>query len=144
MKIIAYGSLQNRQSLEATLGRSVTYGRTKVIGYEKVFNAPFGNYAFLNLRKNTSASFTCVYFTIQPGELCKFKDREAGSVLAEIMPDFWAFVWPESYCRALPVLQSYIDVCEKGYAQNTLDFWRSTVTPKTFVNDRKQPIYSVT
>lgn len=143
MNIIAYGSLQNRESLEATLGRPATYSRTKVVGYEKVFNAPFDGYAFLNLQKNPSASFECMYFTIQPNELYRFDAREAGSTLIEIMPDFWAFIWPDSYCRTLPVLQSYIDVCESGYAQNKLDFWESTVMPGAIVNDRKQPLYNV-
>ena len=141
MKIIAYGSLQNKASLEATLGRPVWYEVITIEGYQKVFNAPFGDYAFLNLHENQGSSFNCLYFEIESSELTKFAEREAGSNLIEIMPGYWAFVWPTVYCRALPVLQSYISICEIAARQNNLDFWEGTVQPKKVINDKDKTLY---
>lgn len=144
MKIVAYGSLQNKVSLEATLGRPVSYDVITVEGYQKVFNAPFGDYAFLNLQKNVESSFDCLYFDIDPTELDKFAVREAGSELVEIMPSYWAFIWPSDYCRDLPVLKSYIDVCEVAAKQNELYLWQGAVLPCEVINDTQKPLYKVT
>lgn len=143
MKIIAYGSLQNKESLQATLERPVSYEAIEVRGYQKVFNAPFGGYAFLNLEEKQNSSFQCLYFEIQPDELSKFDEREAGSELIEIMPGYWAFVWPTNYCRNLPVLKSYIEVCQDAAQQNKFDFWQGTQQPKEILDDKTRPLYVV-
>jgi hypothetical protein len=143
MKIVTYGSLQNKASLEATLSRPVSYGVITIEGYQKIFNAPFGDYAFLNLQKNQSSSFSCLYFEIEPNELTKFAKREAGSDLVEIMPGYRAFIWPTNYCRNLPVLRSYIQLCELAAKQNKLDFWQGTVLPSEVINDAQKPLYKV-
>lgn len=141
MKVLAYGSLQNRQSLEATLNRRASYGTVEVKGYQRVFNAPFGDYAFLNLQPNSESTFKCAYFEIDENELYKFDVREAGSTLTEVMPGYYAFIWPEGNCKELPVLQSYIDVCEKGAVKLGVKLWQGTMSPKEIMNDLLEPIY---
>ncbi len=54
---------------------------------------------------------------------------------------YFAFIWPEQYCKILPVLQSYIDVCEKGAEQLKIDIWRNIIKPDVIEDDRRNPRY---
>ncbi len=141
MNIVAYGSLVNKISLQATLGREVEYKLVEIEGFTRIFNAPFGKYAFLNLTKKSKASMLVAYFYINKNELCKFEIREAGSKLVEVKPKYYAFVWPSRYCQLLPALQSYIDICEDGCITLGLDFWKNTILPQKIINDRNNPRY---
>lgn len=141
MKVLAYGSLQNKRSLEATLNRRASYGIVEVKGYQRVFNAPFGDYAFLNLQPNSESTFECAYFEIDESELYKFDVREAGSILTEVMPGYYAFIWPEVNCKELPVLQSYIDICENGAKDQDVNLWQGTISPEKVINDLLEPMY---
>lgn len=141
MKLVAYGSLINKSSLEETLGRDVAYELIAIKDYARIFDAPFGEYAFLNLTNIPGAQFEAACFSIKQSELSKFEVREAGSILLEIKPDHFAFVSPAQKCKNLPVLQSYIDVCEKGCNLLGISLWTSTIRPKTIINDRANPLY---
>lgn len=141
MNIIAYGSLTNLPSLAKTLGREVEYGLVFIKGYERVFNAPFGKYAYLNLKKNKSTQFVAAYFTITKSEITCFDEREKGSRLVEVKPGYFAFVWSEEKCRDLPVLQSYIEVCKAGAGDLGIDFWESTKIPSQIIDDLTDPKY---
>jgi hypothetical protein len=141
MNVIAYGSLLNQNSLEKTLGRKATLIPITLLGFQRVFNAQFGDYAFLNVEKMSDATIETAYFSLDEKEAVLFAEREKGSELIEVMPGFVAFVWPEKYCRELPVLQSYIDVCLLGAIVLEIDFWRGTKRPQTILDDRKSPLY---
>lgn len=130
----------NQNSLQKTLRRKIILRKTSLIGWCRVFNAPFGEYAFLNLKK-TNKTIWVAYFCIRKEELELFKEREAGSNLIEVKKGFFAFVWAEEKSKYLPVLRSYIDICEKGAKKLAIDFWRSTKTPKEIVDDRNHPFY---
>ena len=56
MNIIAYGSLMNQFSLEATLGRPAKLTKITIPGYSRIFNAPFDGHAFLNLQASSPNS----------------------------------------------------------------------------------------
>jgi hypothetical protein len=142
MKIIAYGSLMNQTSLERTLDRPARLSRTVVSGYERIFNAPFGDYGFLNLRQNMNASIEAAYFELEAGELDKFAEREKGSSLIEVTPGYFAFIWDRPV-DGLPVLKSYIDVCLVGARQLTISFWPGMVKPALILDDRNDPIYFI-
>jgi hypothetical protein len=141
MKIIAYGSLMNRKSLEKTLGREVNLRKTKICGYARIFNAPFGRFAFLNLTRLRRSKTEVGYFEILPIELRFFADREAGSNLIEVKKNYFAFVWPKSKCIKLPVLASYIRVCEQGAENLGVDFWQNTTRPQKVTDDLQNPLY---
>lgn len=142
MKIIAYGSLMNKDSLKKTLKRDVLLCKIVITGYRRVFNAPFSSYAFLNLEKCETRNTEMAYFTINKQELKLFWERERGSKLVEIKQGYYAFVWPRESCVELSVLQSYIDICLGGARELDVNFWKNTVRPKVIVNDRKNPGYS--
>lgn len=141
MNIIAYGSLLNKQSLETTLQRKTKLNKIIIPRYERIFNAPFGEYSFLNLQKNKTSFIETAYFVLKENEIEKFKEREAGSDLVEVLPTYFAFIWPEQYCNTLPVLQSYIDVWAKGAEQLKIDIWKNTIKPVVIEDDRKNPRY---
>jgi len=132
----------NKDSLKKTLERDAILCKLVIPGYRRVFNAPFGSYAFLNLEKCDARSTEVLYFTIDRRELKLFQERERGSKLVEIRKGYYAFVWPEEKCAKLPVLQSYVDICSEGASNMGIDFWKNTVKPSKIVDDRKSPRYN--
>jgi hypothetical protein len=141
MNIIAYGSLMNKKSLEKTLKRKIQLSKVILTGYERIFNAPFGEYAFLNLQKNKNNSIEVAYFIIKENELKKFAKREEGSELIEVTDNYFAFIWPSNKCKELPVLQSYLDVCEKGAEELEINIWKGAIMPFKIINDKSNPFY---
>jgi hypothetical protein len=141
MKIIAYGSLMNRSSLESVVGRPAPLSKVVVPGWQRIFNAPFDPYAFLNIRPVLGSTIEAAYFELDPAELGLFAEREAGSELVAAVPGFHAFVWPESDCRELPVLRSYLDFCCDAAVQVGVSFTASLVWPTTVVDDTDDPQY---
>ncbi len=141
MNIIAYGSLLKKSSLEKTLQREATLQRTTLPGFRRIFNAPFDDYAFLNIEKSSRTSIDVAFFTLNKKELAKFAERESGSDVIECLPGYYAFVWPQISCKELPVLQSYIDVCEAGAQEVGIDLWKGIKKPKVIINDRENPLY---
>lgn len=141
MKIIAYGSLLNSGSLAKTLGRVAELKPIELAGYARVFNAPFGEYAFFNLVSEPESVIEAAYFELAETEVERFMEREKGSQVLEVLPDYYAFVWPEANCRELPVLQSYIDVCQSGCDELKIDLWPGTKMPAVVVDDRQAPLY---
>ena len=142
MNIIAYGSLMNQKSLERSLERPAQLNRIVIEGYQRIFNAPFDDYAFLNLQPAIDARIEGAYVEMSEDELIKFTKREKGSDLIEIIPNYFAFIWPKRFCQSLPVLQSYIDVCLEGATDLGIDFWQGVIRPNMVVNDRNNPIYN--
>ena len=59
------------------------------------------------------------------------------------MPGFYAFVWPEDYCRELPALRSYIDICSDAARELGINFTVGLDWPSTVVDDTKNPEYSL-
>lgn len=143
MKIIAYGSLLNEQSLGKTLKRSADIKKIYIPNYRRVFNAPFGKYSYLNLAYKQKSILEAAYFYVADNELDLFLDREAGSQLKEILQGFFAFFWPDINCRTLPVLRSYIKICEDGAKSLGIDFWQGTITPKEIIEDGSKPLYTI-
>ncbi len=141
MKIIAYGSLLNLKSLEKTLGRKTTLIPIEVAGVERIFNAPFGEYSFLNLKFNKFSVIGAAYFELTEREVGKFSEREAGSKLRVVMKGYYAFCWNGRTDKNLPVLQSYIDVCVSGAASLGVEFWKNTKRPTLVINDLARPLY---
>lgn len=141
MKIVAYGSLMNQNSLEKTLQRSAQLITVTVPNVQRVFNAPFGDYAFLNLAFVEDNSIEAAYFELDKEEIEKFNQRERGSELVEVMAGMYAFVWPKAYCKDLPVLQSYIDFCQTGCRELNINFWPGTQQPQVIFDDAKKPLY---
>ena len=141
MKIIAYGSLMNQKSLESTLQRAAKLRKLNLSGWIRVFNAPFDGYSFLNLVKKPDATIKVAYFVISRSELKKFSLREEGSELIEVEPGFYAFIWPENKTKFLPVLQSYINVCECGAKKIGINISINTRFPKNIINDCNSPRY---
>ncbi len=131
----------NLKSLEKTLKRKVSLKKTSILGYQRVFNAPFGPYAFLNLEKKKGAIIDAAYFEISETELLLFTKREEGSKLIEVRRGYFAFIWPSGQCKVLPVVQSYLDVCLDGAKRLNIDFWKNTIKPITIINDRDDPKY---
>lgn len=141
MKIIAYGSLMSQKSLEKTLKRPTKLIKIRLCGWTRVFNAPFDGYAFLNLQKSDGETIETAYFKINPDEIAKFAEREAGSDLTEVKPGYFAFIWSTDKCQNLPVLQSYVNICEQGAISLKINFWIGTRKPKKTVDDQKNPKY---
>ena len=82
----------NRSSLESTLGRSAPLATMAFPGWRRVFNAPFDDYSYLNLRPVPGAITEAAYFELDAAELGLFDEREAGS---ELGVDFTAGTdWP--------------------------------------------------
>ncbi len=131
----------NRNSLKKTLQRDVELTTLVIPSVTRVFDAPFSEYAYCNLKFARDTSIQAAYFSMEEQELKKFAEREAGSIMVEVLPSFFAFVWPEEKCRTLPVLQSYIDFCMQGANELTIDFWEGTKKPKKIIDDRKKPLY---
>jgi hypothetical protein len=141
MKIVAYGSLMSRSSLESVVHRPSSLSKIIIPGWKRVFNAPFDGYAFLNLQPTSGGKIEAVYFEIDPAELQLFSVREAGAELVEIVPGFYAFVWPAEYCRELPALRSYIDICSDAARELGINFTVGLDWPRTVVDDTKNPEY---
>ncbi len=141
MKIITYGSLLNLFSLEKSLKRKSFLKKIIVPGVERIFNAPFGDYSFLNLRQSFTSQIEAAYFEIEKKELKKFRKREEGSKMKEIIPGYFAFIWPENKCEELPVLQSYINFCVAGADELGVDLWKGTIKPLIIINDLECPLY---
>jgi hypothetical protein len=142
MNVVAYGSLMCRVSLEATLGRPAALTRVTVPGWRRAFNAAFPDgLAYLNLVPALSSQVEAACFTLAPAELPLFAEREAGSVLSEVMPGYHAFTWPASRCRELPVPRSYLDVCRRGAAELGIDLAAGTSWPATIHDDCGHPLY---
>jgi len=141
VNIVAYGSLMHRPSLESTLRRPASLTRMSLPGWRRVFNAPFDGYSYLNLRPASGAIVEAAYFELDSAELGLFDEREAGSELVEVIPACFAFVWPMAYCRELPVLRSYIDVCRRGADKIGIDFINGTDWPGVILDDSVDPIY---
>ena len=141
VNIVAYGSLMCRGSLESALGRPAALTKVTVPGWRRVFNAAFGEYAYLNLRPDPGAAIEAAYFEMDAAELPRFAEREAGSELTEVAPGYLAFVWPEAHCRELPVLSSYVAICRRGAAELGLDLGAATDWPLIVVDDAGNPAY---
>jgi hypothetical protein len=141
MNLIAYGSLMNQTQVTATLGRPAALTPLELPGYARVFNAPFDGYAFLNLVEAPDTTIEVATFTIEPPELARFAEREAGSQLVPVLPDYYAFVWPMDRTAELPVLQSYLAVCAEGAQSLGLDADRGLIAPARVVNDLRAPLY---
>lgn len=141
MKIVAYGSLMSRSSLESVVRRPSSFGKIIIPGWKRVFNAPFDGYAFLNLQPTPDCKIEAVYFELDPTELQLFDVREAGAELVEVVPGFYAFVWPDDYCRDLPALRSYIDICSQAARELGIDFTVGLDWPETVVDDTENPEY---
>jgi hypothetical protein len=142
MKIIAYGSLMHRPSLEATLRRPAALAPVTVPGWRRVFNAPFPDgLSYLNIQPALSSQIEAGYFTAAEAELPLFADREAGSELVEVMAGYHAFVWPPDACRELPVLRSYLDVCRQGAAGLGVNLDLGTTWPAVVHDDIACPRY---
>jgi len=131
----------NRSSLESTLGRSAPLATMAFPGWRRVFNAPFDDYSYLNLRPVPGAITEAAYFELDAAELGLFDEREAGSELIELTSAYFAFVWPAACCRELPVLRSYINVCRRGADELGVDFTAGTDWPALVVDDTADPIY---
>lgn len=142
MNIIVYGSLMNQVSLESTLGRPATLTKTEVLGYARIFNAPFDGYAFFNLQADPASFIEVAYFELEGEELVKFAEREAGSDLIEVKPGYFAFVWPANYTQELAVLQSYIDLCQEGADALGIDMQKGLISPQLVVDDTLEPLYA--
>ena len=143
MKIIAYGSLMNRSSLESVVGRPAPLSTIVVSGWKRVFNAAFDGYAFLNLRPAADSMIEAAHFELDSTELELFAEREEGAQLVEVVPGFHAFVWSETYCRELPVLRSYLDVCSHAAGGLGINFAVGLDWPRTVVDDTKNPQYDM-
>ena len=144
MKIIAYGSLMNSDSLAASLGRPAHLTKITVHGYSRVFNAPFDGYAFLNLKPTPEESIEAAYFELQRPELAHFAVREAGAEIIEIIPNFYAFIWSLSLAPEIPVLQSYINFCDSAARAMGINFWHGLIMPtSTIIDDREKPLYGL-
>lgn len=141
MNIVAYGSLMKQSSLESAVQRPALLRKITVTGWKRVFNAPFDDYAFLNLQRAPGVEIEAAYFELEPAEVELFAEREAGAELVEVKAGFFAFVWPQDYCRDLPALRSYIDVCSEGASELGIDFTVGTDWPQTVVDDTRDPIY---
>lgn len=141
MNIITYGSLMNQKSLEKTLQRDAKLLTITLPKANRIFNAPFGDYAFLNLELGGKDSIEAAYFELDKNEIEKFSEREKDSELIEVVKGMYAFVWPAAYCRELPVLQSYIDVCESGCRDLGIDLWSGMKMPQKIIDDSRQPLY---
>jgi hypothetical protein len=141
VNVVAYGSLMRWSSLESTLRRPALLAKVSFPGWRRIFNAPFDDYSYLNLRPVPGAILEAAYFELDAAELGLFDEREAGSELVEVMPAYFAFVWPAAYCRELPVLRSYIDVCRGGADELGIDFTAGTDWPEVVVDDTADPLY---
>ena len=93
------------------------------------------------MRPAPGAIVEAAYFELDPAELGLFDEREAGSELIEVIPAYFAFVWPTACCRELPVLRSYIDVCRRGADEVGIDFATGTDWPAVVVDDTADPVY---
>lgn len=131
----------NGSSLKSTLGRPATLTGLTVTGWRRVFNAPFDGYAYLNLRPAPESLIEAASFELDPDELRQFDEREAGSELIELLPGYFAFVWPAGLCRELPVLESYIAVCRQGAGELGIDLTLGTDWPPDIVDDSADPLY---
>ena len=143
MKFVVYGALMNRSSLESVVGPSAPLSKIVVPGWKRVFNAPFDGYAFLNLTPAAGSKIEAAYFRLDPAMLERFAEREAGSELVEVVPGFHAFVWPEPYCRELPTLRSYIDVCSHAARDLGIDLTLGLDWPRNVVDDTENPQYDM-
>jgi hypothetical protein len=141
MNIVAYGSLMKQSGLESVLRRSAPLSKITITGWKRIFNAPFDDYAFLNLQRAPGVEIEAAYFELEPAELELFAEREAGAELVEVKAGFFAFVWPQDYCRDLPTLRSYIHVCSDGANELGIDFMVGMDWPQTVVDDAHDPIY---
>lgn len=141
MKLFAYGSLMNQSSLAGQLGRPTALTPSLLWGFRRVFNAPFDEYAYLNLEQSPGACVSGAVFELNEQEIELFRDREAGSCLTEVSAGCFAFIWPDRACRELPVVQSYLDLCEAGANALQINFWAYTRRPRVIINDRHSPIY---
>jgi hypothetical protein len=142
MKVVAYGSLMHRPSLEATLRRPAALTRITVPGWRRVFNAPFPDgLSYLNIAPALSGQIEAGYFIAEPAELPLFADREAGSELVEVMSGYHAFVWPRDAWRELPVLRSYLQVCREGAAGLGVSLELGTSWPAVVRDDSASPLY---
>ena len=141
MTILAYGSLMNQKSLEKTLQRKTQLTPITVPNTQRRFNAPFGDYAFLNIGFDDNCSIEAAYFELGSNEVGKFAEREEGAELIEVLPSMYAFIWPVEYCQELPVLQSYIDVCTSGCRELGISFWPGTNMPEKIIDDSSRPLY---
>lgn len=130
-----------QSSLESAVQRPALLRKITVTGWKRVFNAPFDDYAFLNLQRAPGVEIEAAYFELEPAEVELFAEREAGAELVEVKAGFFAFVWPQDYCRDLPALRSYIDVCSEGASELGIDFTVGTDWPQTVVDDTRDPIY---
>jgi hypothetical protein len=143
VKFIAYGALMNRSSLESVVARPAPLRKIIVSGWKRVFNAPFDEYAFLNLTPAVDSVIEAGYFELDTAELELFAEREAGSQLVEVVPGFHAFVWPDAYCRELPVLRSYINVCSQAAGDLGINFAAGLDWPRDVVDDTENPQYDM-
>ena len=90
--------------------------------YARIFNAKFGDFAYLNIQKIPGQKIEAGYFEITSSEVKLFRKCEAGSLLVEIKPGYFAFIWPEYLTAELPVLFSYINTCVNGANELKINF----------------------
>ena len=77
MKVIAYGSLLSRASLESVVDRPAPLSKVIVPGWKRVFNAAFDSYGFANIQADAASTIEAAYFELDPAEVRLFAEREA-------------------------------------------------------------------
>jgi hypothetical protein len=143
MKIVAYGSLMNRISLERTMKRPVKLSEIIISGYRRIYNAPFDGFSYLNIQYQQGITMEAAYFALHADEIELFKEREAGSLLVGVLPGYFAFQWPLTLCKELSVPRSYITICEQGARELGINMWKGTLLPKEITEDTGDPVYCV-
>jgi hypothetical protein len=143
MNIVAYGSLMSRRSLERTLKRPAILNKIIIPGYGRIWNAPFDGFSYLNLQYKQGFTMEAAYFELRANEIELFKEREAGSILLEVLPGYFAFQWPLALCEELAVPRSYITICEQGAWELGINMWKAALSPKEIIEDNDNPVYCV-
>ena len=141
IKVLAYGSLMQLESLVRSLGRPAELTPLTVIGYARTYNSPFSGLGYLNLVARTGSRIEAAYFELSGSELALFAEREAGSDLIEVTPGLFAFVWPPQLCEELPVPMSYIAFCALGAIQLGISLISGWLMPRTVMYDIPNPLY---
>lgn len=170
--IYGYGSLIQKESRHSTVPSAEVAWPVEVPGWERLWNAqpetPGFSTTYLGIRKDAGSSSNGVMFLASNAELEALKARERNYGLVEadsasikwlgekpssIPATFLVFTWEKDGepTPALPLIQSYIDICLSGCLavdrdlENTdwgftRDFIRTTVGwSRHWVNDRIQP-----
>lgn len=148
--VFGYGSLMNPKSVARTIPGEREMVRTRLKGYQRRMNVPYGQYLYLNIAPREDIDVVGTVIPVTPEELEMLKVRESGYDcvdVTDLLEDefdgiVYSFIAPDIPVAELKVPRSYILTCLDGIPAHEREQWLAeTILENEIEEDVSSPVY---